>query len=98
VTIDIAVGDSVRYVAIAQNGGEFDATVRGVNPRGGLDIDVHVPGCTAPVSLTNIVFSGKDGEVRGSCFKEKRLASKASGQLKLPSNRGPEANRSANQD
>jgi hypothetical protein len=47
-----------------------DATVRGINHRGGLDIDVHVPGCTTPVTLTNIVFNGKDGGLRGSCFKE----------------------------
>ena len=62
-----AIGESVTYRALHENGGDLRATVIGRHSRGGLNIDVHIPGATDPLTLTNVPFLSIGG-VRGSCF------------------------------
>ena len=65
-----AIGESVRYRARDENAGVLRATVRGHHRRGGLDIDVDIPGASEPLPLTNVPFSNSGEHPRGSCFLE----------------------------
>ena len=64
-----AVSESVTYRAMHEHGGDLHATVRAHHRGGGLDLEVHIPGATDPLTLTNIKFSADAARCpRGACF------------------------------